>query len=89
MSRPEELLQLDSITADFTYVRLLGDRQGIEKKTQVWGEVIEDRTQELREWVGVCREIVRRGVTTHVYVNNHYAGHAPATVRSFLGMWHA
>ncbi len=87
MARPAELLELDPITADFTYIRLLGDRHGIEKKTKVWGEVVEDRTSELREWVGVCRTITHRGVTAHVYVNNHYAGHAPATVRAFLEMW--
>ncbi|HUF17949.1 MAG TPA: DUF72 domain-containing protein [Thermoanaerobaculia bacterium] len=87
MSRPAELLELDPLTADFTYVRLLGDRLGIEEKTKVWDQVIEDRTPELREWVDVCRAITRRGLSTHVYVNNHYAGHAPATVRAFLRMW--
>lgn len=87
MARPGELLDLEPITADFTYVRLLGDRLGIEEKTKVWNEVIEDRGSELREWVNVCREITRRGVTAHVYVNNHYSGHAPATVRAFLDIW--
>ena len=87
MPRPEELEGHEPVTADFTYVRLLGDRHGIEEKTTSWGEIIEDRSKELEEWAAVCRRIVRRGVTAHVYVNNHYAGHAPATVRQFLAIW--
>lgn len=87
MPRPEEFREREPLTADFTYIRLLGDRRAIEEKTLSWGEIIEDRSGELSEWVTVCRRIVRRGVTAHVYVNNHYAGHAPATVRSFLHLW--
>jgi uncharacterized protein YecE (DUF72 family) len=80
-------MKFDYITADFTYVRLLGDRKGIEEKTKVWDKVIVNRSQELRNWVDVCEQTVRRGVTTYVYVNNHYAGHAPATVAQFLELW--
>ena len=72
--------KFDPITADFTYIRLLGDRKGIEQKTIVWVKVIVDRSRELMSWVNVCQRTVRRGVSTYVYVNNHYAGFAPATV---------
>jgi len=34
---------LDLITADFTYVRWLGNRKGIEEKTKTWDKVIVDR----------------------------------------------
>jgi uncharacterized protein YecE (DUF72 family) len=77
------------LTADFTYVRLLGDRKGIEKQTKVWDKVIVDRKKELRGWVDVCQHIVKRGVSTFVYVNNHYSGHAPKTVADFLGLWNS
>jgi uncharacterized protein YecE (DUF72 family) len=80
-------MPFDYLTADFTYVRLLGDRQGIEKQTAVWDKVIVDRKNELRNWVDVCHASVRRGVSTFVYVNNHYAGHAPKTVADFLALW--
>jgi uncharacterized protein YecE (DUF72 family) len=30
-----------------------------------------------------------RGVSTYVYVNNHYAGFAPATVEQFEKLWSA
>jgi uncharacterized protein YecE (DUF72 family) len=86
MPRPNQL-KFDYITADFTYVRLLGDRKGIEKQTKVWDKVIVDRTPELQTWVGVCQETVRRGIPTFVYANNHYQGHGPATVAQFLEIW--
>jgi uncharacterized protein YecE (DUF72 family) len=81
--------KFDPITANFTYIRLLGDRKGIEKETKMWDKVIVDRTSELRSWVDVCKRTLARGVPTYVYVNNHYAGHAPATVESFLELWDA
>ncbi len=41
------------ITADFTYVRFLGDRKSIEEQTKVWDKVIVDRRAELSEWVEI------------------------------------
>jgi hypothetical protein len=35
------------ITADFTYIRLLGDRKEIEQQTKIWDKVIVDRSREL------------------------------------------
>jgi uncharacterized protein YecE (DUF72 family) len=84
-----DAMPFDYITADFTYVRLLGDRKGIEKETKVWDKVIVNRSKELRSWVDVCARAVKRGVSTYMYVNNHYAGHAPATVEQFLKLWDA
>ncbi|MGH9747103.1 MAG: DUF72 domain-containing protein [Candidatus Acidiferrales bacterium] len=82
-------MKFDYLTADFTYVRLLGDRKGIEKITKTWDKVIVNRGKELRSWVEVCERAVKRGVSTYVYVNNHYAGHAPATVEQFVKLWKA
>jgi uncharacterized protein YecE (DUF72 family) len=84
MPRPNEIFEkFDPITADFTYIRLLGDRTGIEKQTKIWDKVVVDRSKELMSWINVCQRAVRRGVSTYVYVNNHYAGFAPATVEQF------
>jgi uncharacterized protein YecE (DUF72 family) len=88
MRRPHELA-FDYLTAGFTYVRLLGDRKGIERQTKIWDKIIVDRSTELRSWVDLCHATVRRGVAAFVYVNNHYAGHAPATVAQFLRLWNA
>ena len=45
--------RFDPITADFTYVRWLGDRKGIEEQTKTWDKVIVDRRHELTEWADI------------------------------------
>ena len=50
MPKPAEWFEkLDPITADFTYLRLLGDRKKIEERTKVWEKVIVDRRAEMSE----------------------------------------
>jgi uncharacterized protein YecE (DUF72 family) len=88
MPRPSEIFsKFDPITADFTYIRLLGDRKGIEKVTKVWDKIVVDRSRELEEWRRYCRQIVRRGVKLYVYLNNHYAGFGPTMDAQFVQMW--
>jgi uncharacterized protein YecE (DUF72 family) len=79
--------RIDPITADFTYVRWLGDRKGIEEQTKTWDKIIVDRATQLSEWSKVCYQTTRRGVTTYAYANNHYAGHAPLTIEMFRKIW--
>jgi uncharacterized protein YecE (DUF72 family) len=87
MPGPVEIFEkFDPITADFTYVRLLGDRKGIEKLTTTWNKTIIDGTTELQSWVSVCEKIQKRGVIQYVYANNHYAGLSPATVSLFRSL---
>jgi uncharacterized protein YecE (DUF72 family) len=86
MPNPSEL-KFDPITADWTYIRWLGDRKGIEAITQTWGKVVVDRTEELSSWVDFCYQIKKRGVTVYAYANNHYQGHGPATIANFLKLW--
>lgn len=79
MPRVSEIFEkFDPITAGFTSVRLLGDRKGIEQQTKISDKLIVDRSKELMSWLNVCQRTIRRGVSTFVYVNNHYAGFAPA-----------
>lgn len=82
---PPPLKQLEQVgvTSSLAYIRLLGDRKGIEKKTRKWGEVVENKTSRLREWTEVLRALARREEVQEVYAfsNNHFAGHGPATVR--------
>jgi len=73
-------------TAGFSYVRLLGDRRGIERITTSFDRVVQDRSEELREWAALINRIAAAGVKPHVYVNNHYSGHAPETVRSLAAI---
>jgi uncharacterized protein YecE (DUF72 family) len=87
MPRPSQLFEkFDPLTADFTYIRWLGDRQGIEQRTKTWEAVIVDRTQELAEWVEIVRKLHKRRIQIFAYANNHYAGHAPSTVEQFREM---
>jgi len=79
----------DPITADWTYIRWLGDRKAIEKLTTTWDIPIVERTQELTTWVDYCYHIRRRGVIIYGYANNHYAGHGPATIAQFINLWNA
>ncbi|HEX3445856.1 MAG TPA: DUF72 domain-containing protein [Chthoniobacterales bacterium] len=81
--------KFDPITANWTYIRWLGDRKGIEKLTMTWGKAVVDRTSELSSWVDYCYQIKKRGVMVYAYANNHYAGHGPATIAQFTKLWNA
>jgi uncharacterized protein YecE (DUF72 family) len=89
MPRPWEMKSdLDLITADFAYVRWLGDRKGIEEETKTWDKVIVDRHVDLLEWVDLLKKVHKRRIQILAFANNHYAGHGPATVNLFLELWH-
>ena len=88
MPKPHELAKrFDPITADWTYIRWLGDRKGIEQLTMTWDKTIVDRSQELSSWVDFCYQIRKRGVLVYAYANNHYAGNGPATIKQFRDLW--
>jgi len=86
MPSPSEL-SFDPITADWTYIRWLGDRKSIEAQTATWDKTVVDRTSELRSWVDYCDQIRKRGVLIYAYANNHFGGHAPATIVQFRDLW--
>jgi uncharacterized protein YecE (DUF72 family) len=70
-------------TADFAYLRWIGNRRAIEKITRTWDRVVVDRRADLRRWVPVVRALRDAGTTVYGYFNNHYTGHAPAGVALF------
>ena len=76
-----------ALTADFAYVRWLGDRKGIEKQTKSWDRLIVDRTGPLRSWAGAVRTMLENGQTVYGYFNNHYAGYAVGSARMFRDIW--
>ena len=86
MPHPKELENYDLLTADFSYIRWLGNRKDIEMLTTTWNSTIIDRTNDLQTWVDVCEKIQKRGITQYVYANNHYSGFAPATVELFRSL---
>jgi uncharacterized protein YecE (DUF72 family) len=84
----DQLLQgPDPVTADFAYVRWLGDRHGIETKTESWDRVIVDRAAEMERWVDALAKILERNIEVFGYFNNHYAGHAPGSIALLREVW--
>jgi uncharacterized protein YecE (DUF72 family) len=86
MPNPAEL-KFDPITAGWTYIRWLGDRKTIEEQTMTWDKAIIDRSAELSSWVDFCYQVRKRGVLIYAFANNHFSGHAPATIEQFRGIW--
>ena len=88
MPRPRQLFQnFDPITADFAYVRWIGDRKGIEEKTKTWDKLILDRGPDLAEWVEVLKPVYKRKIQILAFANNHYAGYGPGTIEQFRELW--
>jgi len=90
MPRPWELKQeFDLVTADFAYIRWLGDRRQIEKQTTTWDKTVIDRTSDLKNWVDLLREMVmnKKLRKLFAFANNHYFGFGPGTVKLFMELW--
>jgi uncharacterized protein YecE (DUF72 family) len=89
MPTPAQVAErIDPVTGPFSFVRLIGDRDTIEKMATTWDKIIVDRSAELAESARVIAALAER-VPVVVFANNHYAGHAPATareLRSLLGL---
>lgn len=89
MPSPRQVADLiDPVTGPFIFVRLLGDRQGIERITTTWDRIVVDRTANLTETGTLINSLSWR-VPVFVFANNHYAGHSPETsrqLRSILGL---
>ncbi|MBC8204048.1 DUF72 domain-containing protein [bacterium] len=88
MPMPDEFQNLDRfLTADFCYIRLLGNRKEVEALTTTWEKEVLDRTENLERITDFLADLYSRKMRTYVYVNNHYTGHAPAAVRRLQQMF--
>ncbi|MHC5212321.1 MAG: DUF72 domain-containing protein [Planctomycetota bacterium] len=82
MPHPADLSRtLDLLTTDFVYARLIGDRKAIEAKTKTFDKLVVDQGKRLGKWAELLKTVSERVTRTFVYANNHYAGHAPGTIR--------
>jgi uncharacterized protein YecE (DUF72 family) len=81
--------KFDVVTADFTYIRWLGDRKGIEERTKNWDQVIVDREGEMKVWIPFIRQLLKRRIQVMGYFNNHYAGFGPGSIELFGKVWEA
>ncbi len=98
MPDAEELLRgPDPLTADFAYVRFLGNHTAMDNRVararevgerdRDWGELMVDRKQEMRGWVAPVRSLLDRVPKVYVYFNNHYAGYGPGSLELFVQLW--
>ena len=67
---------------DVVVIRLLGpDRKGIERQTDKrWNRIVAPKDQELSAIVEMTEDLLARGVSVYLNVNNHYEGSAPLTI---------
>jgi uncharacterized protein YecE (DUF72 family) len=78
---------LDLFTADFAYLRLIGDRELVEQAAGGrFDRIVVDQSARLERWVALLRESLGRVPETFAYANNHYAGHGPATIRELADL---
>ena len=72
--------RLDVVTTDFTYVRWIGNRDRVPGP---FNRVVVDRGRELEWWAERVFRWLSQGIRVYTFANNHYQGHAPATVAEF------
>lgn len=65
-------------TADFGYLRWIGPHRDLVDHSRI--QV--DRSREIEAWTGAIRELTSHVRTVYGYMNNHFAGHAPASARA-------
>lgn len=64
-------------TANFAYVRWMGpDRDIVD-----YSRLQFDRTRELEQWSEGLLMLIQKAMAVYGYVNNHFAGHSPASAR--------
>jgi len=80
---------LDLVTTDFVYARLIGDRKAVEERTTTFDQIVIDRTDRIRGWASLIDAYSKRVPKFYVYANNHYAGHAPATIEQLASLLRA
>lgn len=71
---------LDPITADFGYARLIGDRKVTDALTRTFDAIVVDRSERLERWARFLEGVREQLAETFVFANNHFAGHGPATL---------
>lgn len=85
MPDPWELSQnLDLITTDFVYARLVGDRKRLDTLTDRFDRVVIDQSERIHRWAQLIADLAPKVPKIYTYANNHFAGHGPTTVRELM-----
>jgi uncharacterized protein YecE (DUF72 family) len=75
--------KMDVVTGPFAYVRLLGDRQAVDRLTPTLDHIVIDRTEQIEEDARTIKKLSER-VPVLAFVNNHFADYSPETIRQLL-----
>jgi uncharacterized protein YecE (DUF72 family) len=86
MPHPDALTDLNLITTDFTFVRLIGDRKAVDKRTDTFDKIVLDQSGRISRWAKLLQTFMSEVPVAYVYANNHYAGHGPATIRQLVDL---
>jgi uncharacterized protein YecE (DUF72 family) len=73
--------RMDEATADFVYIRWLGDRRDFPSGHS---HAKRDRTDDLEWWSERVDRFLSEGREVFAYANNHYQNHSPSTLERFL-----
>jgi len=73
--------RMEEATADFSYVRWLGNRQEFQSGHT---HLKKERDDDLRWWSDLVGRFLEEGKTVFAYANNHYQNHSPSTLERFL-----
>lgn len=77
ISRKNMLALAETPTSDFAYIRWMGPDRSIAD----YSRIQLDRTRELEAWAKAIFALAQRVTAVFGYVNNHFAGHSPASAR--------
>lgn len=81
LPHPAEVVErLDVATADFSYVRLIGDRKQIDGLTKVFDREVIDQGARIERLAESLRSLDDGIREVWAFANNHYAGHGPASI---------
>jgi uncharacterized protein YecE (DUF72 family) len=73
--------RMEEATADFSYIRWLGDRREFPSGHT---RPKKERDDDLRWWSEIVDRFLEEGRTVFAYANNHYQNHSPSTLARFL-----
>jgi len=71
-------------TSDVAYIRWMGPNRDLVD----YSRIQVDRGRELESWAAVTAALANRVKTVYGYVNNHFAGHSPASARELQRLLH-
>ncbi len=73
-------------TANFSVVRLIGNRKATEAHTKTFDRIVIDNSKRLTRWAETLQGMLPHVDEIFTFANNHFAGHGPSTIRELREM---